>query len=204
MSKISIKPSSTGTGTYTIEAPTGNLSKTLMLPDVDGTLMTVDEKITIGTAKDATGTSVDFTGIPSWAKRITVMFDGVSTNGTAYYSLKVRANNTVISSGYKGSCGSIYETENIQTNSSSSDIPLQSLAPVAASAMTGSVVITKMKNDGTLWSYSGINYISGGAQPLMNYTAGVISLSNILDGVRMTTSTGVDQLDAGTINISWE
>jgi len=40
--------------------------------------------ITSGTAVASTsGTSIDFTGIPSWVKRITVMFDVVSTNGSA-------------------------------------------------------------------------------------------------------------------------
>lgn len=27
------------------------------------------------------GTSIDFTGIPAWVRRVTVMFNGVSTNG---------------------------------------------------------------------------------------------------------------------------
>ena len=37
-----------------------------------------------GTAVASTsGTSVDFTSIPSWVKRITVMFNGVSTSGTS-------------------------------------------------------------------------------------------------------------------------
>ena len=40
--------------------------------------------IASGTAVASTsGTSIDFTGIPSWVKRITVMLNGVSTNGTS-------------------------------------------------------------------------------------------------------------------------
>ena len=39
--------------------------------------------ITSMTAQASTsGTSIDFTSIPSWVKRITVMFNGVSTNGS--------------------------------------------------------------------------------------------------------------------------
>ena len=45
MSKISIKPSATGTGTYTIEAPAGNLSKTLTLPDEDGVLLSNNRQL---------------------------------------------------------------------------------------------------------------------------------------------------------------
>ena len=39
---------------------------------------------TLMTAQNTTsGTSIDFTGIPSWVKRITVMFQGVSTTGSS-------------------------------------------------------------------------------------------------------------------------
>ena len=45
-----------------------------------------------GTAVASTsGTSNDFTSIPSWVKRITVMFNGVSTNGTSPVQLQIGA-----------------------------------------------------------------------------------------------------------------
>ena len=50
--------------------------------------------LTSGTAVASTsGTSIDFTGLPSWVKKITVMFSGVSTSGT---------NAIVIQLGYSG------------------------------------------------------------------------------------------------------
>ena len=38
--------------------------------------------ITSGTVTNTTGTSVPISGIPSWVKRITVMFNGVSLSNT--------------------------------------------------------------------------------------------------------------------------
>ena len=43
----------------------------------------LSQPFTSGTAVTSTsGTAIDFTGIPSWVKRITVMLNGVSTSGT--------------------------------------------------------------------------------------------------------------------------
>jgi hypothetical protein len=46
--------------------------------------------ITSGTAVASTsGTSIDFTSIPSWVKRITVMFNGVSTSGASNLLIQI-------------------------------------------------------------------------------------------------------------------
>jgi len=48
--------------------------------------------ITSGTAVATTsGTSIDFTSLPTWIKRITVMFNGVSTNGTSDLRIQLGA-----------------------------------------------------------------------------------------------------------------
>lgn len=58
--------------------------------------------LTSGTAVATTsGTSIDFTGIPSWAKKITVMFSAVSTNGTSPIQVQIGAG-SVSNSGYVG------------------------------------------------------------------------------------------------------
>ena len=62
--------------------------------------------IASGTAVASTsGTSIDFTGIPSWVKRITVMLSGVSTSGTSIVLIQIGAG-SVTTSGYASS-GSI-------------------------------------------------------------------------------------------------
>ena len=47
------------------------------------------QRITLGTAVASTsGTSIDFIGLPAWIKRITVMFQGVSTNSTSNHLIQ--------------------------------------------------------------------------------------------------------------------
>jgi len=55
-----------------------------------------------GTAVTASGTSIDFTGIPSWVKRITVMFDGVSVSGTSRVMVQLGDSGGVETTGYTG------------------------------------------------------------------------------------------------------
>ena len=65
-------PGLTNSGNETI---TGTLNVGGLTPNV--------YPIVSGTAVASTsGTSIDFTSIPSWVKRITVMFNGVSLTGT--------------------------------------------------------------------------------------------------------------------------
>ena len=57
--------------------------------------------ITNGTAVASTsGTSIDFTSLPNWIKRITVMFNQVSTSGTAYKFIRLGTSGGIVSSGY--------------------------------------------------------------------------------------------------------
>ena len=66
-------------GTLTLSAPLVAGTNTVTLPAATGTI----SLLTQATSVSASGTSVDFTGIPSWAKRITVMLAGVSGSGTS-------------------------------------------------------------------------------------------------------------------------
>ena len=53
-----------------------------------------------GTAVASTsGTSITFTGIPSWAKRISVMFNQVSGSGSSNYLVRI-GSGSVQSTGY--------------------------------------------------------------------------------------------------------
>ena len=73
---------------------------------------------------------ITFSGIPSWAKRITVMFNGVSTNGTSQYQIQLGTGSTptYTTSGYAGSVGN----RGTETYESSGFLLAQ--APVAAAA----------------------------------------------------------------------
>ena len=69
---------STGGGSVTLTVPSTASTFTATVPAVTGTLLISGQAsaITSATAVASTsGTSIDYTGIPSWVKRITVMFN---------------------------------------------------------------------------------------------------------------------------------
>ena len=161
----------------------------------------VSGNIKSGTSVSASGTSVDFTGIPSTAKRITVMLSGISTNGSSFYALRVGTSSGVVSTGYAGGAGDIYTANNVATNGSATEIALQGGAPASGDANNG--VITIVNLSGNIWSYSGNIYRTAGTSRSTT-TAGTVTLSAALDRVRLTTINGTDTFDAGTINILYE
>jgi hypothetical protein len=155
--------------------------------------------ITSGTSQASTsGTSIDFTSIPSWVKRITVMFNGVSTTGTSAYLVQIGAG-SITSSGYTGSVW----TASANYSSSASGVLLQASAPSAANAYTG-IMRFNLQTSNT-WVSDGIlnNNTSGGSATSSVFT-GTVALAGTLDRVRITTVNGTDTFDAGSINILYE
>ena len=179
-------------GNNTIKMPTANGSAYQVLRNgaTAGTTEFAD-KIVSGTAVASTsGTSIDFTGIPSWVKRVTVMFSGVSTNGTSRVIIQIGAG-SFDTSGYLGSVSAI----NFSTGFGFDDISN------AAGVRHGSATLSLIGSNAWIWSgcggrsdASGTQYAAGGSK----------SLSGTLDRVRITTVNGTDTFDAGTINILYE
>jgi hypothetical protein len=106
-------PSTASAFTATLPASTGNVvldgatqtltNKTLTSPNIGGTIAMNASVLTLDTAKASTsGTFVDFTNIPSWVKRITLMFDGVSTNSTSPIQVQIGDSGGIETSGYLG------------------------------------------------------------------------------------------------------
>ena len=87
-----------GSETFTNKTLT---SPTLTSPAIGGTPTGVGV-LTSGTAVASTsGTSIDFTGLPSWVKRITVIFNGVSLSGSSNLLIQLGTGSTTYTtSGY--------------------------------------------------------------------------------------------------------
>jgi hypothetical protein len=153
-----------------------------------------------GTAIATTsGTSIDFTGIPSWVKRITVMFDGVSTSGSALKLLQIGDNGGISDTGYNG--GAAYGGSTNQYSVGNQSIPLSVFNnSTAAETMFGSIILTNLQNN--TWVAQGCFYMA--TFTVGNFVAGSKSLANKLDRIRITTNNGTDTFDAGSINILYE
>jgi hypothetical protein len=150
--------------------------------------------LTAGTAVTASGTAVNFTDIPNWVKRITVMFNGVSTSGTSNPLIQLGTSGGVTTSGYLA--GSV-ETTTRATYTTGFGL----VSSAAVNLIYGQMVITNISGNG--WVSSHTLYLN----QTLAYTlvgGGSITLGGVLDRVRITTVNGTDTFDAGSINILFE
>ena len=171
----------------------GTITATGTVAGTTGTLY----PLVSGTAVSATGTAVDFTGIPSWVKRITVMFSGVSTNGTSSLLVRIGDSGGVATTGYQGAISAIVSGAASGPTASSAGYILGGAS--ASNQAIGHLTITNIA--GNSWVASGVMYFS---DVQVNQFAGTRTLSGTLDRVRITTVNGTDTFDAGTINLLWE
>ncbi len=164
----------------------------------DGLIVGVEKAqlIKLETAKATTsGTSIDFTGIPTWAKKITVMFNGVSTTGTSATIIQL-GSGSITTTGYVGSATTFIAGTGFNSASYTSGIATAGSTTTAADARTGQMILTNVS--GNIWV---------GSVPLTstatttNIGAGSITLSGTLDRLRLITAGGTDTFDAGSVNI---
>jgi hypothetical protein len=154
--------------------------------------------ITSATAQSASGTFVDFTSIPSGVKRITVMFNGVSTNGSSNLLIQLGDAGGFETTGYASySCklgGTSVTSGGVSTSGFIADIDTTS------SSLNGSVFISKLS--GNIWVANG--FLTDISNSLGMPVSGSKTLSDVLTSIRITTSNGAETFDAGTINIMYE
>jgi len=200
-------------GSITLAAPAVAGSNTVTLPAITDTLVgltatqTLTNKtiqggaITSGTAQTSTsGTSIDFTGVPSWVKRITVMFNGVSTSGTSNIQIQLGtgATPTYTTSGYGNIYSILGATTTTTTSATSGFVCIVQSGATAVSS--GQVIISNIS--GNTWAESGQVGETNGTR--ITSSAGAIALGAALTAVRITTVNGTDTFDAGSINIIYE
>lgn len=193
-------------GSNTLVLPTGNGSADqALVTNGSGTLSFADRgRMVQGTAQASTsGTSIDFTGIPSWAKRVTVMLSEVSLSGTSTFLFQVGAG-SFVTTGYNSGAVSVSVNTSNTTNGAgvnvTNGITSGGYTGTAGSTAYGHVVFTNVT--GNTWVASGVLYINGVLR--VATFGGGISLSGTLDRIRITTVNGTDTFDAGTINIMYE
>jgi len=157
--------------------------------------------IASGTAVTLTNQStVDFTSLPSWVKRITVMLDGVSLSGTdtPLIQLGYGGTPTYVTSGYSGG------TQNLTTApASGAGQPGNGFSirnATAANANVGILTLVLLSASTNTWlaTYSGY-----GSTISIVFSNGSVALSGTLTAVRLTRS-GSNTFDAGVINILYE
>jgi len=182
-----LNPSST-TNNIVLAADGSTTISTLTATTIQGTIKS-------GTAVASTsGTSIDFTSIPSWVKRITVMFNGVSLSGSDFVLVQV-GSGSLSTSGYTSSSSS--GTSGVGTSTSTSGFVIRIAS--GSDALIGSIVIQNITANTWISNHTCAVNVGG-----FLLGAGVSpNLSGALDRVSVTRS-GTNTFDAGSINILYE
>jgi hypothetical protein len=159
----------------------------------------LSQPLTLATAQNTTsGTSIDFTGIPSWVKRITVMLDGVSTNGSSEVLIQIGDSGGIKTTGYAGGLTFIAGTNACGALASTSGCIIGGAS--AGNTRVGCMSISKVS--GNKYVFSGMNFNTD--QNAAAYSTSIKTLSDVLDRIRLTTVNGTDTFDAGSVNIMYE
>lgn len=173
-------PTVSGTNTLTIQAATGTNA-------INGQ----------GTAVATTsGTSVTFTDLPSWVKRITLMVSGVSTNAANNLIVQLGTSGGIVSTGYLSSLGVLSSGAAANTSATNGFLISSSNA---ASVVSGVITITNLTSN--TWVYSSV---TKSATTVVSMAAGDIALAATLTQIRLTDTAGTGVFDAGTVNILYE
>lgn len=179
----------------------GTLGSILTVSSSGLVTLNQEKQLLLVTAKPTTsGTFVDFTSadIPSWARRIKMHWNAVSTNGVSHYLVQVGTGGVPLTTTYVSNSQATEAGPSVATGSAttgylalsgsaaiitSGHVELNLIAPNTWQAVLN---LTRMNNSG------------------LTSGCGIVTLSGILDIIRVTTMNGTDIFDAGSIALTIE
>jgi len=141
-------------------------------------------------------TNVPFSNIPSWVKRITVIFSGISWNGTDQTLVQIGTGGTATTSGYISYW--TYYGGGSTGNNNTSTVGFGIWTNNATNLIYATMTIVNIT--GNTW----VSSHSGGLFNTMSLSGGGnVTLLGTLDYL-VVKSAGTNTFDAGTINITYE
>ena len=158
--------------------------------------------ITTDIAVSPTGVAVqDFTGIPSWVKRITVLLDGISFVSGQVLGLQIGDSGGIETANYSYQYSFLQNATavTVQSNTGTASMYRLSDGAGASDAFDGRVVLDNIT--GNVWIATWVIVNSGSARVATG--GGVKTLSSSLTQVRLTNLLAAN-FDAGTVNIFYE
>jgi hypothetical protein len=219
---MALKLNSAGGGSVTMDVPSTASAFSLTVPAATGNIITSGDTGTVtGTmiaastiapaklsqpftrmASQATtsGTAIDFTGIPSWATRVTVVLNGVSVSATATILIQLGSTNPPVSTGY------LTATSGASSSSLGGSQPTTGFGFDAGSSLVTAArvdhgVATFYNISGNIWVGYGVVGHSEGI--FTSWFGGSVTLAGVLDRVRLTNDAS-NTFDAGTVNVFYE
>lgn len=154
-------------------------------------------QFTTGTAVNTTSGSTVLVSntIPSWARKITVIFNNVSCSGTDQLLVQLGTSGSIITSGYTSNAAQIADTGTLVTTSSAGFVIM---VDAASRAFTGTMSICFLS--GTTWVSSHSGTV---ASNRMNAGGGSVDVGGTVAQLQLDwSSTGT--FDSGSVNIMYE
>lgn len=157
--------------------------------------------ITSGTVTATTsGTSHEYTGIPSWVKKVTISIGGISGSGTSPYIIQIGDASAYKTASYYGTSG--YVTAAAQ-GASLMTSGFQFVSAVAAGTTIHGIAVLSLINSSTNeWGFAFTGGQSDTAAVI--FGGGTVLLTSALTRLKLTTIGGTDTFDAGSFNIMYE
>lgn len=178
-------------------------AKTLTSPTINGAVMNTmaSSVITSGTATATTsGTGVDYTGLPSWVRRVTVIFNGVSLSGTdsPIVQLGTGGTPTYVTSGYLGGSQNLTTVPGSASAQPGTSFTIQSTTATNAVYGIGTLVLLESSSNTWVWTFQAQQSTTA-----ISFSMGSVALSGALTAIRIGRS-GTNTFDAGKVNILYE
>ncbi len=157
-----------------------------------------------GTAVATTsGTSVEFTGIPAAATRLTLLFAEVSASGTDNIKVQLGHSGAYYTSNYNSTGGWLGEGEGYSEIGLTDGFAVHNVYNGAGNSLILRMTLTKLNNTDT-----GTSWIEDhqGTQANVNVRFGggiLTSVSTAVDRLKVI-FTGSNTFDAGSMNLTWE
>jgi hypothetical protein len=192
MSSVIISGDSSGTITVSAPAVAGTNTLTLQAATATNAVNKLETAVA-----STSGASIDFTSLPSWIKKITIIFNEVSGNASSNMLIQLGTGSTsYTTSGYL-STGCVTTTSAVSGGSSTAGFFM--FRDTASYGVSGHMVLTNIS--GNIWISSHAAKISTTA--IIN-GGGSVTLGAALTAVRITTVNGTDTFDAGSVNLLLE
>ena len=184
-------------GTAGISSPSANISGALTAnTEVFGyspVVTTPTAGMVLSTTVATTsGTAFLFSGIPSWVKKISIMLNGTTTNGSGAQYISI-GSGSLTTSGYTGG---MWYSSGGAVNSNAFLIGAQT----SGQTKFGNIFLIHMGNN--VWNISGAGYTGGPGLPWV--MGGNLALSGVLDRINLSNTGSPDTFTGGSVNILYE
>lgn len=197
MSSLVISGDTSGTVTLAAPAVAGSNTLTLQAATATSSVNTLGTALAYNWNGLTTNTSLDFTALPAWIKKITIIFNELSGSASSHRLIQLGTGSTsYTTSGYLSTGAVLSGTAVNVTSSTAGFIVYQdNLAYV----FSGHMIFTNIS--GNIWICSHVGKIATNS---CVWGGGSVTLGAALTAVRITTVNGTDTFDAGSVNLLLE